>query len=57
MGRRPERHDRLADQVAVPELKPYLETLRRDVEAVANSLPSHDNYMTKLTRYLTREGA
>lgn len=57
MGRRPDRHDRLADQATTAELKRYFETLRRDVEASAFTLPSHDTYMTKLTRYLAREGA
>ncbi|MBP2161220.1 MULTISPECIES: tryptophan 7-halogenase [Asticcacaulis] len=57
MGRRPRRYDRLADQAPAPELKQYLDTLRRDIEAATYNLPSHDSYMTRLRQYLMRQGA
>jgi tryptophan halogenase len=56
MGRRPARHDRLADQVPETELEAYLAGLRRDVAAAAASLPAHHDYMTNLKRYLIEKG-
>jgi tryptophan halogenase len=56
MGRRPSRHDRLADQASRAEVEAYLAGLRRDIAAAAASLPAHDDYMTNLKRYLIEKG-
>ncbi|MBW8733265.1 MAG: tryptophan 7-halogenase [Asticcacaulis sp.] len=56
MGRRPRRHDRLADQSSKSEVEAYLAGLRRDIATVASSLPLHGDYMTNLKRYLVQKG-
>lgn len=56
MGRRPMRHDRLADQATTGEVDAYLAALKRDIAAAAQSLPAHGDYMTNFKRYLIGKG-
>jgi tryptophan halogenase len=57
MGRRPERHDRLADAPPDEQVRAYLSDLRTRIEAAARSLPDHHSYMVNLKRYLAHSGA
>ncbi len=57
MGRRPERHDRLADAPPDDQVRAYLSDLRSRIEAAARSLPDHHSYMVNLKRYLAQKGA
>jgi len=57
MGRRPERHDRLADAPPDSQVRAYLSDMRTRIEAAARSLPDHHSYMVNLKRYLAHRGA
>lgn len=57
MGRRPKRHDRLADTPPDEQVRAYLSDLRNRIEAAARSLPDHHTYMVNLKRYLAHRGA
>ena len=52
MGRRPQRHDRVADRVAETEIRQYLSGLQRDIETLVRSMPSHAQYMAGLLQFL-----
>lgn len=54
MGRRPARHDRMADRAPADRVRSLISTMKRDVETRVASLPSHATYMTELARYLTQ---
>jgi hypothetical protein len=56
MGRRPVRHDRLADVLPKVDVEAYLAALRRDIAAAAASLPAHGSYMANLKRFLIEKG-
>ena len=55
MGRRPARHDRVADQAPETEVRQFLMAMRRDIENLARTMPSHNEYMASLIRYLTQQ--
>jgi len=55
MGRRPARHDRMADRAPRDRVQSLLAGMKRDVEQTVASLPSHADYMTGLTRYLLQD--
>lgn len=57
MGRRPKRHDRLADAPPDDQVRAYLSDLRTRIEAATRSLPDHHSYMVNLKRYLAHRGA
>jgi tryptophan halogenase len=57
LGRRPARYDRIADQVPEAELRPTLARMRRDIESLVQTLPSHHDYLTNLVRYLKQKQA
>lgn len=57
MGRRPRRHDRVADRVPEDRVRPYLSALSGRIEHAVRTLPSHDVYMTSLTGYLKMKDA
>jgi tryptophan halogenase len=55
MGRSPARHDRFADQPPEGQVRQHLANMRREIETLVNAMPSHDEYMTNLRRYLIQE--
>jgi tryptophan halogenase len=55
MGRRPARHDRVADGAPQTEVQQFLTTLRRDIENLAKTMPTHNDYMAGLIRYLSQQ--
>jgi tryptophan halogenase len=52
MGRRPARHDRVADRVPEAEVRPMLASMPRDIENLVKTMPTHHDYMINLIRYL-----
>lgn len=52
MGRRPARHDRLADRAALPGVRQFLENLRRGIGQAVAGLPDSATYRTRLEQYL-----
>lgn len=52
MGRRPARHDRIADRAPAQRVRGFLSAMKRDVETLVGTLPSHATYMAQLSRYL-----
>lgn len=52
MGRRQSRYDRIADRAPGERVRSFLSTMKRDVEKLVGTLPSHASYMDQLTRYL-----
>jgi tryptophan halogenase len=52
MGRRPARYDRMADRTPEAEFRPLLESMPRDIENLVKTMPTHDDYMVSLVRYL-----
>jgi len=54
MGRRPARHDRVADRAAETDVRRFLTSMRRDIENLARTLPTHHDYMAGLIRYLSQ---
>lgn len=57
MGRRPERHDRMADRATSARVRQYLSDLRGGIEKGVRTMPTHDAYMANLTRFLVEKGA
>jgi tryptophan halogenase len=55
MGRRPARYDRVADQLPEAESRAALEALSRDIEKLVKSMPSHNEYIANLVRYLKQK--
>jgi tryptophan 7-halogenase len=55
MGRRPARHDRLADRAPPARVEQFLADMRRGIEQVAAALPSSDTYRAQLETYLQRK--
>lgn len=54
MGRRPARHDRTADRAPPARVQQFLSNLRREIEKLVETLPSHATYMAELKQYLVR---
>ncbi len=52
MGRRPLRHDRVADREKEADIRSFLERLQGEIATIAKSLPSQDDYLKGLIRYL-----
>jgi tryptophan 7-halogenase len=52
MGRRPRRHDRMADRTPDSEIRPILESTPREIEKLVKTMPAHHDYMLSMTRYL-----
>lgn len=55
MGRRPARHDRVADQARETEVRQFLTNMRCDIENLAKTMPKHNDYMAGLIRYLGQQ--
>ena len=55
MGRRPARHDRMADRVPEAEARPMVEQMPRDIENIVKTMPKHHDYMVNLVRYLKQK--
>ncbi|QIK78048.1 tryptophan 7-halogenase [Sphingomonas piscis] len=54
MGRRPRRHDRLADRAPADRIRGFLAAMKAEVEKVAGSLPPHAVYVDQLKLYLQK---
>ena len=54
MGRLPARHDRMADRAPPDRVRSFLAAMKRDIEQLVGTLPSHAVYMAELSRYLTQ---
>lgn len=52
MGRRPVRHDRIADRASESAVRSFLANLQHEIENLAKSLPHHGDYVAGLIRYL-----
>jgi tryptophan halogenase len=52
MGRRPARYDRMADRAPESEIRPVLDSMPRDIENLVKTMPTHNDYMVSLVRYL-----
>ena len=52
MGRRPLRYDRVADRESEPDIRRFLAGLQGEIANLAKSLPSQDEYLKGLIRYL-----
>jgi tryptophan halogenase len=52
MGRRPARYDRMADRTPEGEVRPVFDTMRREIENLVKTMPTHHDYMISLVRYL-----
>lgn len=57
MGRRPARHDRLADRADRTHIEQYLATMQRDIDRVVASMPECATYRAQLETYLERSRA
>jgi tryptophan 7-halogenase len=55
MRRRPVRYDRMADRTPENEVRPVLDSMRREIENLVKTLPSHHDYMIGLARYLKQQ--
>jgi tryptophan halogenase len=55
MGRRPARHDRMADRVAENEIRQYLSVLQRDIDNLVHSMPAHADYLAGLIQFLAKQ--
>lgn len=55
MRRRPARYDRMADVTRESEVAPALDSMRRDIENLVKSMPTHHDYMVSLVRYLKQQ--
>jgi tryptophan 7-halogenase len=55
MGRRPARHDRVADRAPEVEVRQFLTNMRREIENLARNMPKLDDYMAGLIRYLAQK--
>ncbi len=54
MGRRPARHDRVADRGPESELRNSLANMRRGIENLVKQMPTHHDYMARLIGYLAQ---
>ncbi len=52
MRRRPLRYDRMADRTPEGEVRPMFDTMRREIENLVKTMPTHNDYMIGLVRYL-----
>jgi len=57
MGRRPVRHDRIADHSARDKVDQYLNRMRGDIAQAVASMPPHGVYRQGLTKYLKQQGS
>jgi len=55
MRRRPARYDRMADRTPEAEVAPALDSMRREIENLVKTMPTHHDYMVSLTRYLKQQ--
>jgi tryptophan halogenase len=55
MRRRPARYDRMADRTPENEVRPVLDSMRRDIENLVKTMPTHHDYMIGLVRYLKQQ--
>lgn len=55
MRRRPARYDRMADRTPENEVRPVLDSMRREIENLVKTLPAHHDYMIGLARYLKQQ--
>ncbi len=55
IGRRPRRHDRLADRADARRVRRYLDDAAQQVATAAAALPSNHVYTTQLERYLRQD--
>jgi tryptophan 7-halogenase len=55
MRRRPARYDRMADRTPEGEVAPMLDSMRRDIENLVKTMPTHHDYMISLARYLKQQ--
>jgi tryptophan halogenase len=55
MGRRAARYDRFADQQPMAETRAALDNMARDIEKLVATMPSHNEYMANLMRYLKQQ--
>lgn len=55
MRRRPARYDRMADRTPENEVRPALDTMRREIENLVKTMPAHHDYMVGLARYLKQQ--
>jgi tryptophan halogenase len=55
MRRRPQRYDRIADREPESEVSSRLTAMRQEIDKVAASLPTHQDYMAKLLGYLRQK--
>jgi tryptophan 7-halogenase len=55
IGRRPARHDRVADRAPEAEVRQFLDTMRRDIDSLVKRMPAIDDYMADLIRYLVQQ--
>lgn len=54
MGRRPARHDRMADRASESELRNSLSNMQRGIENLVKQMPTHHDYMARLIGYLAQ---
>lgn len=54
IGRRPQRHDRLADRADPERVRQFLSTMERDIERAVGTLPPARHYRAQLDHYLER---
>ena len=55
MRRRPARYDRMADRTPENEVRPALESMRREIANLVKTMPAHHDYMVGLARYLKQQ--
>jgi tryptophan halogenase len=55
MRRRPARHDRMADRTPENEVRPVIDSMRREIANLVKTLPAHHDYMVGLARYLKQQ--
>lgn len=55
IGRRPVRHDRVADRASESALRHSLANMRHDIENLVKQMPTHHDYMTRLIGYLAQK--
>ena len=55
MRRRPARYDRMADRTPENEVRPMLDSMRREIENLVKTMPTHHDYMLDLVRYLKQK--
>jgi tryptophan 7-halogenase len=55
MRRRPARYDRMADRTPENEVRPVLDSMRREIENLVKTMPTHHDYMIGLVRFLKQQ--